>query len=234
MTRTGPKAWNQKAAPVRSRRRPLSMTTSCSRAGRNAWSRRSTASFPKRRSIPRCMTPRATLPAFAAVDVRTSFLQRSLLSSRRLHKFALGLYPTAFEQFDLTAYDLVISSSSAFAKGVITNPETCHICYCHTPARFAWRQHEYLQQGRLTRLLAPLLRGMLSDLRRWDFDSAQRVDYFVANSHNVAEPHPQVLPARSGRRHLPAGRDEALCARAHRGDRGPLSGRLAAGRLQAH
>ena len=120
------------------------------------------------------------------MDIRTSFLQESLLASRRFHKFALSFYPTAFEQFDLTDYSLVISSSSSFAKGVITNPETCHICYCHTPARFAWRQHEYLGQNRLTALLAPFLRGMISDLRQWDTDSAQRVDFFVANSHNVA------------------------------------------------
>ena len=130
--------------------------------------------------------PKATLACFSKMDVRTSFLQRSFLSSRRFHKFALGLYPLAFEQFDLTDYTLVISSSSSFAKGVITNPETCHICYCHTPARFAWRQHEYLQQSRLTRLLTPWMRGMISNLRQSDFDSAQRVDYFIANSHNVA------------------------------------------------
>ena len=130
--------------------------------------------------------PKATLPAFAAVDVRTSFLQRSLLSSRRFHKLALRFYPAAFEQFDLSAYRLVVSSSSAFAKGIITGPETCHICYCHTPARFAWRQQEYLQQGTLTRFLAPLLRGVLSDLRRWDVETAGRADFFVANSHNIA------------------------------------------------
>ena len=130
--------------------------------------------------------PKATLACFSEMDVRTSFLQRSLLSTRRFHKFALGLYALAFEQFDLGGYALVISSSSSFAKGVITSPETCHICYCHTPARFAWRQHDYLMQSRLTRLLAPWMRGMISGLRRRDFDSAQRVDYFVANSHNIA------------------------------------------------
>ena len=129
---------------------------------------------------------KASLPCFSKMDVRTSFLQRSLLATRRFHKLALGMYPLAFEQFDLTEYALVISSSSAFAKGVITNPETCHICYCYTPARFAWRQHDYLQQSRLTRMLAPWMRGMISGLRRWDFDSAQRVDCFVAISDAVA------------------------------------------------
>lgn len=130
--------------------------------------------------------PKATLACFSEMDVRTSFLQRPLLSSRRFHKLLLGLYPLAFEQFDLTRYALVISSSSSFAKGVITSPETCHICYCHTPARFAWRQHDYLLRSRLTRMLTPWMRGMISGLRQRDFDSAQRVDHFVANSHNVA------------------------------------------------
>ena len=80
----------------------------------------------------------------------------------------------------------VLSSSSSFAKGVITRPETCHICYCHTPARFAWRQHEYLAQSRVAKLLSPFLRKTLQDLRLWDLASAQRVDYFIANSHNIA------------------------------------------------
>lgn len=89
------------------------------------------------------------------MDVRTSFLQNWPIATRRLHKLALAYYPTAFEQFDLEEFDLVLSSSSSFAKGVITGPDTCHICYCHTPARFAWRQHEYLAQSRSARLLAP-------------------------------------------------------------------------------
>jgi len=128
----------------------------------------------------------ATLPCFAGMDIRTSFLQSWPVATRRLHKFALAYYPTAFEQFDFSNYDLVVSSSSSFAKGVITGPETCHVCYCHTPARFAWRQHEYLRQSRRIRLIAPIMRGMLRNLRTWDVASAQRVDYFIANSHNVA------------------------------------------------
>ncbi len=130
--------------------------------------------------------PRTTLPAFADADIRTSFLQRSPIANRRLHKLALPYFPSAFEEFDFTGYDLVLSSSSRFAKGVITGPETCHICYCHTPARFVWRPHDYLKQSRSARLLAPLMRGMMSRLRAWDLESAQRVDYFLANSYNVA------------------------------------------------
>ncbi len=131
--------------------------------------------------------PKATLAYFKGVDVATSFLQRWPLSSQRMHKFALPLYPTAFEHFDLNGYDLVVSSSSSFAKGVITPPQTCHVCYCHTPARFAWRQHEYLSQSRRGRLMSLLLRNMLGRLRSWDVESAQRPDYYVANSYNVAQ-----------------------------------------------
>ena len=127
-----------------------------------------------------------TLQSFSRVDVRTSFLQRWPWSTNLMHKFALPMYPSAFEALDLSAYDVVLSSSSSFAKGVITRPETCHICYCHTPARFAWRQHEYLAQSRIAKLLSPFLRKTLQDLRVWDLASAQRVDYFIANSHNIA------------------------------------------------
>lgn len=130
--------------------------------------------------------PHTTLPDFGDADVRTSFLQNWPIASRRLHKLALPHFPAAIEQFDMSEYDLVISSSSRFAKGVITNPETCHICYCHTPARFAWRPHDYLSRSRTTRMLGPFLQGTLGRLRAWDLETANRVDYFVANSYNVA------------------------------------------------
>jgi len=144
------------------------------------------ALYPKAPLYTAIYDPRTTLPAFADADIRTSFLQRSPIASRRLHKLALPYFPSAFEEFDFTGYDLVLSSSSRFAKGVITGPETCHICYCHTPARFVWRPHDYLKQSRSARLLSPLMRGMMSRLRAWDLESAQRVDYFLANSYNVA------------------------------------------------
>jgi hypothetical protein len=94
--------------------------------------------------------------------------------------------PLAFEQFDLRGYDLVLSNSHAFAKGVLTPPETLHICYCYTPMRYAWHAYaEYLQaeetQG-LRRLLFPLL---MHRLRQWDFQAAQRPDVMVAISKQV-------------------------------------------------
>lgn len=127
----------------------------------------------------------ATLPSFRDMDVRTTFLQR-LPGGASWHKFYLPLYPMAFEQLDLSDYDVVISSSSSFAKGVITGPQTCHICYCHTPSRFAWRYHEYISQGGYSRWTRHLLPFVIHSLRTWDYVSAQRVDHFIANSKNVA------------------------------------------------
>ena len=129
--------------------------------------------------------PEGTFPEFRAMDVRTSFLQR-LAGGAKTHKFALPLYPNAFEHFDMTGYDLVLSSSSGFAKGVITGPETCHICYCHTPARFAWRYHEYVSQGEFNSIVRRILPFVMRGLREWDINSSRRVDFFLANSYNVA------------------------------------------------
>jgi len=128
-----------------------------------------------------------TLDDFASADIRTSYLQNTLLGNKRFHQFALGSFPAAFESFDFSEYDIVLSSSSRFAKGIITPPHTCHICYCHSPARFAWRFQDYLNQNKLVRLMAPFFRSTISDLRTWDAASAVRVDYFIANSQNVAE-----------------------------------------------
>src|SRR5579872_1169018 len=76
----------------------------------------------------------------------TSFLQ-NLPGGRKWHRHLLPLYPLALEQFDLRGYDLVISSESGPAKGVLTDPETCHICYCHTPMRYLWNSYHAYKQG---------------------------------------------------------------------------------------
>ncbi len=142
--------------------------------------------FPKAPLYTSVYDPAATLPSFAGMDIRTSFLQRWPFSSRRFHKLALPYYPAAFERFNFSGYDLVLSSSSSFAKGIITPPETCHICYCHTPSRFVWRQQEYLSQNRSARAASSLVSAFVNSMRSWDVESAQRVDYFIANSYNVA------------------------------------------------
>jgi len=97
----------------------------------------------------------------------------------------LPFHPFAVEQFDLSNYDLVISSESGSAKGFVGSPDTCHICYCETPMRYIWNMyHEYKRQlGPLKRVFWMFLSNYL---RQWDYINSQRVDYFIANSKNVA------------------------------------------------
>lgn len=123
--------------------------------------------------------------SFAEADVRPSFLQR-LPKFLRKHQNLLPLMPYAFEQFDLSDYDLVISSSSSCAKGVITGTKTIHVCYCYTPMRYAWDSyHLYMKPIKgLKRWLAVWL---MHRIRIWDRLSADRVDYFIAISHAVQE-----------------------------------------------
>ena len=115
----------------------------------------------------------------------TSFINK-IPFSKRLYKFLLPLMPLALEQFDLQDYDIVISSESGPAKGVLTSSHTLHICYCHTPMRYVWDMyHDYMSaSGKIQRFfMAPILHY----LRIWDRLSADRVDHFVANSANVAQ-----------------------------------------------
>jgi glycosyltransferase involved in cell wall biosynthesis len=124
-------------------------------------------------------------PRFRQMDIRTSFMQRMPLVKKH-HQPFLPLFPLAFEQLDLRAYDLVISDSSAFAKGVVTRPEALHICYCHTPMRWAWSYEDYVERENLGRAARMVLSPTIAALRQWDYATAARVDYFVANSPNVA------------------------------------------------
>ncbi|MDW8213086.1 MAG: glycosyltransferase [Roseiflexaceae bacterium] len=119
-------------------------------------------------------------------DIRPSWMQR-LPAWRRLFRAYVLLYPLAFESFDLSAYELLISSSSAFAKGVIPRPDAIHICYCHTPMRFAWRTSDYLAREGFGAARRAALMPALALLRIWDVASAQRVDAFIANSRVVAQ-----------------------------------------------
>jgi glycosyltransferase involved in cell wall biosynthesis len=113
----------------------------------------------------------------------TSFVQ-GLPRSTRWYRYYAPLFPLAVESFNLNAYDLVISSDANTVKGVITRPETCHICYCHSPMRYAWNlTHEYLGDTRSVRHWVKALG--LHYLRLWDHSASSRVDYFVANSMTV-------------------------------------------------
>jgi glycosyltransferase involved in cell wall biosynthesis len=118
--------------------------------------------------------------------ITTSFLQK-VPGSRRWHRRLLPLYPLALEQFDLNSYDLVLSSESGPAKGVLTSAHTCHVCYCHSPMRYLWDfYHRYKNGTHLGFCTRSLFTFTAHYLRLWDAASADRVDYFVANSHNVA------------------------------------------------
>jgi glycosyltransferase involved in cell wall biosynthesis len=104
---------------------------------------------------------------------------------RHFRKYFL-LYPSAFESFDLSGYDLILSSSSAYAKGVIPPPHARHICYCHTPMRFAWRTDSYVEREGIGGIAGVILPVMLTYVRLWDVAATPRVDMFIANSHEVA------------------------------------------------
>jgi len=123
--------------------------------------------------------------AFASLDIRASFMQR-LPFVKRHHQPFLPLYPFAMESFDLREYDLVVSDSSAFAKGVVTRPGALHISYCHTPMRWAWNFEDYIERERVGWLGRRALAPFIHWLRLWDYATAARVDAFIANSPVVA------------------------------------------------
>lgn len=119
--------------------------------------------------------------------VKTSRLQTWPAFVRRRPKFLLPFIATAVEAWDFSEYDIVISSSSAFAHGIITSPTTRHICYCHSPARFLWDwSHEYLKENKITGLKKIIVGSFLRYVREWNRASAYRVDRWLANSETVA------------------------------------------------
>jgi glycosyltransferase involved in cell wall biosynthesis len=125
-------------------------------------------------------------PCLVGRSIHTSFIQK-LPGARKHYRRYLPLMPLAIEQFDLKGFDLIISSSHAVAKGVISDPEAVHVCYCYSPMRYAWdMQHQYLRQSGNTRgPVSWLMRWQLHRLRQWDYLSAQRVDHFIAISHYI-------------------------------------------------
>lgn len=118
-------------------------------------------------------------------DIRTSFMQR-LPGVMRHHQVYLPVYPLAFESFDLKQYDVVLSNSSAWSKGVITPPSTLHLSYCLTPMRWVWNYREYVQRERLGRVARIALPGIMNWLRLWDRTTADNVDHFATISRAVA------------------------------------------------
>lgn len=118
--------------------------------------------------------------------VTTSFAQKLPWSTTKFRHYFM-LYPYAIEQFDLRGYDVVISFSAAFSHGVLTDPDQLHICYKHTPMRYAWSgYHEYLADPHVCQSWKRLLvKRILHRMRQWDYSAAQRPDIILANSHEV-------------------------------------------------
>jgi glycosyltransferase involved in cell wall biosynthesis len=128
--------------------------------------------------------PQAMPASYGEWDIRTSFMNRLPLVKRH-HQPFLPLYPIAFESFDFSGYDLVLSNKSGFCHGVLTGPETLHICYCLTTTRYLWSFEHYAQREGIGRLGRALLQPLLSYLRLWDRLAADRVDHFIAISRAV-------------------------------------------------
>ena len=124
-------------------------------------------------------------PTIRAAKVNTSFINR-LPFARRFYQYYLPLMPMALEEFDLSDYDLVISSESGPAKGVITRPGSLHVCYCHSPMRYIW-DHYHQYKGEANVLARAVMPAMYHRLRQWDVASSARVDRFAANSAFVQQ-----------------------------------------------
>lgn len=128
-----------------------------------------------------------------ALEIEESAVYTSCLNkipfSSKYYRHLFPLFPYAVEQFDLRAYDLIISSSHCVAKGVLTKASQLHLCYCHSPVRYVWDLYfDYLENANLNRgLLSPPLRYVLHRFRLWDQVSAARPDFFIANSKYIAQ-----------------------------------------------
>lgn len=124
---------------------------------------------------------------FAEKRIYTSFLQK-LPFARKRHRLFPPLMPLAIEEFDFRRYDIVLSDSSSYAKGIITRPETLHVCYMHTPMRYAWDDcQKYTQDFGFPEMIRKLVPFFMNPIRLWDKASADRVDHFLANSQFVAK-----------------------------------------------
>ncbi len=124
---------------------------------------------------------------FKGKSAITSFIQKLPAAKSKYHKY-LPLMPLAIEQLDVSKHNIILSSCHAVSKGVITGPDQLHICYVHSPIRYAWDlQHQYLKEAGLNKGLKGLLaKWLLHKIRIWDYRTANGVDHFIANSHFIA------------------------------------------------
>ena len=123
---------------------------------------------------------------FPEERIQPSFLQNYPAFIRKKYRYLTHKMPRAIEELDFSGYDLVISSSSAFAHGIVVPSGTTHICYCHSPMRYAWDwKNEYLEENKIDDLKSIFYSMLIRSLREWDFVAADRPDFYLANSKNV-------------------------------------------------
>ena len=124
---------------------------------------------------------------FSDKKIETSIIQK-LPGGVKHYQWYLSFMPLAIEFFDLRQYNLIISDTSSFAKGVITSPDSLHICYCHTPTRYLWSDtHQYINELKYNKFFKKIISLVLSRIRIWDYAAAARVDFFIANSKTVQQ-----------------------------------------------
>jgi len=128
--------------------------------------------------------PEDTFDAFRRIKVHTSFMQH-IPGIRRHYRKYFMVYTKAFEQFDFSGYDVILSSSSAYAKFAIPGPETLHLCYCYTPMRFAWQFDHYVAQENWPIAVSKILRPFVERLRAYDRETVDRVHRFCTVSQYV-------------------------------------------------
>jgi glycosyltransferase involved in cell wall biosynthesis len=142
--------------------------------------------FPQASLFTLLHVPGKVSPTIERHGPRTSFVQR-LPRAEQYYRYYLPIFPNAIEQFNLDGFDLVVSSSHCVAKSVITPPRARHLCYCHTPMRYAWDQFDNYFGSRRVGLASHLARPVLQHLARWDAATSDRPDRYVANSQYVAQ-----------------------------------------------
>lgn len=141
--------------------------------------------FPKASMFTSVDLRRELPPALKHSPVQTSWMQHLPINQKN-HRHYFLLYPFAVKSLDLSDFDLIISSSSGYAKGVQRKKGAVHICYCHTPMRWVWRYEDYAareQFGKVSKKILPLL---LAGLKKWDLRAAQQPDFYIANSNIIA------------------------------------------------
>ncbi len=143
-------------------------------------------SFPSAPVYTTVALPKGLPGGLRTADIRTSPMQRLPSLERRFRHYFM-LYPFAVENFDLSEYDLIFSSSSGYAKGVRRRRNAVHVCYCHTPMRWVWRYDDYVAREGFGGTVRAALPSLLWGLRKWDLRASRQPNYYIANSRLVAQ-----------------------------------------------